>query len=78
MELVVALHAGGSRLSAQAARAAIWGYGLGLDMTRRDRQAEMKKQAKPWEIGKSFDHAAPIGPLVPAEQLGGLVTSGHL
>ena len=78
VELVVALHAGGSRLSAQAARAAIWGYGLGLDMTRRDRQAEMKKQAKPWEIGKSFDHAAPIGPLVPAEQLGGLVTSGHL
>lgn len=78
VELVVALHAGGSKLSAQAAQAAIWGYGLGLDMTRRDRQAEMKKQAKPWEIGKAFDHAAPIGPLVPAEQLGGLVKSGHI
>jgi fumarylpyruvate hydrolase len=78
VELVVALHAGGSSLSSQAAREAIWGYGLGLDMTRRDRQAEMKKQAKPWEIGKSFDHASPIGPLVPADAFGGLVTQGAI
>ncbi|CAM8646979.1 MhpD 2-keto-4-pentenoate hydratase/2-oxohepta-3-ene-1,7-dioic acid hydratase (catechol pathway) [Burkholderiales bacterium] len=78
VELVVALHAGGSKLSAQEARAAIWGYGLGLDMTRRDRQAEMKKQAKPWEIGKSFDHASPMGPLLPADAFGGLVTQGAI
>lgn len=78
VELVVALHAGGSNLSASEARAAIWGYGLGLDMTRRDRQAEMKKQAKPWEIGKSFDHASPIGPLLPANVFGGLVTQGAI
>jgi fumarylpyruvate hydrolase len=78
VELVVALHAGGSSLSSQAAREAIWGYGLGLDMTRRDRQAEMKKQAKPWEIGKSFDHASPIGPLLPADAFGGLVTQGAI
>jgi len=48
----------------------IFGYAVGLDMTRRDLQGEMKKQGRPWCIGKAFDHSAPIGPIVPAAQAG--------
>ncbi|NBT33951.1 MAG: FAA hydrolase family protein [Betaproteobacteria bacterium] len=77
VELVVALGKGGSNLSLDEARSAIWGYALGLDMTRRDRQAEMKKGSKPWEIGKAFDHGAPIGPLVSIAQTGEL-TQGEV
>lgn len=72
VELVVALACGGANLSPEQAQACIWGYALGLDMTRRDRQAEMKKAGKPWEIGKAFDHGAPIGPLVPVGDRGAL------
>jgi len=48
----------------------IFGYAVGLDMTRRDLQGEMKKQGRPWCIGKAFDHSSPIGPITPVEQAG--------
>lgn len=60
VELVVALGAGGENLDAQAARASIWGYAVGLDMTRRDLQAEAKAMARPWDIAKAFDQSAPV------------------
>ncbi|RYG08137.1 MAG: FAA hydrolase family protein, partial [Burkholderiales bacterium] len=48
----------------------IFGYAVGLDMTRRDLQGEMKKQGRPWCIGKAYDHSAPIGPITPADKAG--------
>lgn len=70
IELVVALHSGGSDLTPEQAVACIYGYAVGLDMTRRDLQGDAKKQGRPWEVGKAFDHAAPMGPIHPAEQIG--------
>ncbi len=70
MELVVAIGKGGKNIKAADASAHIYGYALGLDMTRRDLQGEAKKQGRPWEVGKAFDHSAPIGPIVPAAQAG--------
>ena len=70
VELVVAIGQGGSDIQAADAAAHIFGYAVGLDMTRRDLQAEMKKQGRPWCIGKAFDHAAPIGPITPVAQAG--------
>ncbi|RBO78367.1 fumarylpyruvate hydrolase [Marinomonas aquiplantarum] len=64
VELVVALAKGGSQLSIDEAEDAILGYALGLDMTRRDLQAQAKKKGRPWEVGKSFDESAPISPIV--------------
>ena len=66
LELVAAIGVGGSNIAAADAMRHVWGYAVGLDMTRRDLQGEMKKQGRPWEIGKAFDHSAPIGPIVPA------------
>jgi fumarylpyruvate hydrolase len=63
VELVVAIGRRGARVASADASALIWGYAVGLDMTRRDLQGEMKKQGRPWEIGKGFDHSAPIGPV---------------
>jgi fumarylpyruvate hydrolase len=68
MELVVAIGIGGANIKAADAMKHVWGYAVGLDMTRRDLQNEAKKQGRPWEIGKGFDHSAPIGPIVPAAQ----------
>ena len=70
VELVVAIGQGGSNIQEADAAAHIFGYAVGLDMTRRDLQAEMKKQGRPWCIGKAFDHAAPIGPITPVAQAG--------
>ena len=70
IELVVAIGKGGRNIKAADAMAHIYGYAVGLDMTRRDLQGEMKKQGRPWCIGKAFDHSAPIGPIVPAAQIG--------
>jgi fumarylpyruvate hydrolase len=70
IELVVAIGTGGKNIKAADAQQHIWGYGVGLDMTRRDLQGEMKKQGRPWEIGKSFEQAAPCGPITPAAQAG--------
>ena len=73
IELVVAIGQGGSGIAAADAAAHIWGYAVGLDMTRRDLQGEMKKQGRPWEIGKAFDQSAPIGPLHAKAQTGELL-----
>ena len=48
----------------------VWGYGVGLDMTRRDLQGEAKKLGRPWEVGKAFERSAPCGPLIPATEIG--------
>jgi fumarylpyruvate hydrolase len=66
VELVVAIGTGGRDIAAADALAHVWGYGVGLDMTRRDLQGEMKKLGRPWCIGKAFDDSAPIGALRPA------------
>jgi fumarylpyruvate hydrolase len=70
MELVVALGKGGTNLSLEEAADAVWGYALGLDMTRRDLQTEAKKLGRPWEVGKAFDHSGPIGPIHPKSVTG--------
>ncbi len=70
VELVAAIGKGGRDIPVEDALQHVWGYALGLDMTRRDLQADMKKQGRPWCIGKGFDHSAPIGPLVPAAAAG--------
>ena len=72
IELVVAIGTGGRDIAAADAVKHIWGYAIGLDMTRRDLQNEMKKQGRPWCIGKAFDASAPIGPLHPIAQTGEL------
>ena len=66
MELVVAIGTGGADIPAASALAHVWGYAVGLDMTRRDLQNAAKKEGKPWDMGKGFDHSAPIGTLIPA------------
>jgi fumarylpyruvate hydrolase len=63
LELVVAIGKGGRDITAAKALEHIWGYGVGLDMTRRDLQAEAKKLGRPWCMSKGFDESAPIGPL---------------
>ncbi len=68
VELVVAIGTGGRCIAAERAMDHVWGYAVGLDMTRRDLQNDMKKQGRPWCIGKGFDQAAPIGAIVPAAQ----------
>ena len=72
IELVVALGAGGRDIPVESAADLIWGYAIGLDMTRRDLQNEMKKQGRPWCIGKGFEHSAPIGPIHPKSATGEL------
>ena len=66
VELVVALGAGGVNLTPEAAQACIWGYAAGLDMTRRDLQAEAKSKGRPWDAAKAFDASAPISEILPA------------
>ena len=70
VELVAALKSGGRDISIEKALDHVYGYALGLDMTRRDLQRGMGDQKKPWEIGKSFDHSAPIGPIHKVEKIG--------
>jgi len=73
VEWVVALGAGGRDLAAQEVEArCIWGYGVGLDLTRRDLQQEAKRQGQPWEPAKAFDQSALCSPLVPAARCGHL------
>ncbi|MCB4821932.1 fumarylacetoacetate hydrolase family protein [Roseicella aerolata] len=66
MELVVAIGSAGANIPVEQAMAHVWGYCAGLDMTRRDLQNEAKKTGRPWDMGKGFDHSAPMGALVPA------------
>ena len=70
VELVVAIGKGGSGIAADAALAHVWGYAIGLDMTRRDLQGAAKDKGRPWEVGKAFDRSAPIGPLYPVSRIG--------
>ena len=70
IELVACIGTGGRNIKAADAMEHIWGYAVGLDMTRRDLQGEMKKQGRPWCIGKGFDQSAPIGPITPVAQAG--------
>lgn len=70
VELVVAIGREPASATPDALRAAIFGYAVGIDLTRRDLQAEAKKLARPWFLAKSFRGAAPMGPLVPAERAG--------
>ncbi len=70
VELVAALHKGGRNIEPAQALDLVYGYAIGLDMTRRDLQRAMGDEKKPWEIGKSFDRSAPIGPLHPAARVG--------
>ena len=70
IELVVAIGLGGKNIAAADAAKHIYGYAVGLDMTRRDLQNEMKKQGRPWCIGKAFDDSGPIGPITRQEQAG--------
>jgi fumarylpyruvate hydrolase len=63
IELVVAIGKGGSNIAEDQASAHIFGYAVGLDMTRRDLQLDLRKAGRPWELGKAFDQSAPIGPI---------------
>lgn len=76
IELVVAIGKGGRNIRAADAVEHIYGYAVGLDMTRRDLQNEMKKLGRPWCIGKGFDHSAPIGPITPLAQAGNVNHAG--
>ncbi|MBL8474913.1 MAG: fumarylacetoacetate hydrolase family protein [Methyloversatilis sp.] len=70
VELVVALHGGGRNLDSAQARACIFGYGVGLDLTRRDLQRAARDKGQPWDMGKGFDQSAPVSQLVPATACG--------
>jgi len=70
VELVVAIGKAGSNIAVADAALHAWGYAIGLDMTRRDLQTALKDKGRPWELGKAFDHSAPIGPLQPASRIG--------
>ncbi len=72
VELVAALKSGGTNIAPEQALDHVYGYALGLDMTRRDLQNGMAAEKKPWEIGKSFDHAAVLGPIHPVSKVGHL------
>jgi fumarylpyruvate hydrolase len=75
IELVVAIGRGGRNIKAADAVGHIYGYAVGLDMTRRDLQSDMKKQGRPWCIGKAYDHSAPIGPITPVADAGDIANA---
>jgi fumarylpyruvate hydrolase len=70
IELVVAVGRPGLELAPESALDVVWGYAVGLDMTRRDLQIEMREQKRPWDLGKSFAESAPIGPVHPVAAVG--------
>jgi fumarylpyruvate hydrolase len=70
IEMVVAIGKGGANIAADKALDHVYGYGVGLDMTRRDLQGEAKKMGRPWDTGKAFDQSAPCSALVPVAQCG--------
>ncbi|MES2262203.1 MAG: fumarylacetoacetate hydrolase family protein [Pseudomonadota bacterium] len=77
IELVVAIGKGGRDIAVADAAQHIFGYAVGLDMTRRDLQMRMREQGRPWEIGKAFDYSAPIGPITPIAD-SGEITGGAI
>ena len=76
IELVAAIDKGGADISVDDALHHVWGYAVGLDMTRRDLQMKMREAGRPWELGKAFDQSAPIGPLHPAQSVSGIEQAG--
>ena len=70
VEFIIALKSGGANITEETALDHVYGYGVGIDFTRRDQQNEMKKLQRPWEISKSFDQSAPISALAPAAKIG--------
>jgi len=70
VELVVALKSGGRNIDVKRANDCIYGYGVGIDLTRRDLQIASRDLKRPWEVGKAFDASAPCGPLRPAAEIG--------
>ena len=76
-ELIVAIGKAGSDITPEAALDHVWGYGIGLDMTRRDLQNAAKDLGRPWDWGKGFDRSAPIGPIHPVSSVGH-IASGRI
>lgn len=70
VELVVAISKGGTNISSSDALSHVWGYTVGVDLTRRDLQAVAKKMGRPWDLSKGFDHSAPTNPLLPLSKIG--------
>lgn len=70
LELVVALGDGGKNIPLEGALGSVFGYAVGLDMTRRDLQGAAKKAGRPWDVGKAFDHSAPCSDILPASSIG--------
>ena len=77
IELVAAISSGGSDIEIGNAMECVWGFAVGVDMTRRDLQGEAKKAGRPWDTGKAFDHSAPIGRLHPIADTG-IMESGRI
>ncbi|WP_028217394.1 fumarylacetoacetate hydrolase family protein [Paraburkholderia oxyphila] len=75
-ELVAVIGKGGSNIAVDDALEHVWGYAVGLDMTRRDLQMKMREMGRPWEIGKSFDRSAPTGPIHRADDVGHFLAGG--
>lgn len=70
IELVIALHEGGTNIPVERALDHVYGYAVGIDMTRRDLQSAAKKAGRPWELGKAFDASAPCSDIIPASEIG--------
>ncbi|MGN6102448.1 MAG: fumarylacetoacetate hydrolase family protein [Devosia sp.] len=70
VELVVAIGVGGSDIAVAEAPGHVFGYAVGLDLTRRDVQQAARKAGRPWEMGKGFDHSAPVGTIAPVAAIG--------
>ncbi len=68
--MIVALKSGGRNIAPEKALDCVYGYGVGLDMTRRDLQGKAKDMGRPWEVGKAFESSAPCSPLAPASVIG--------
>ncbi|MEX3949536.1 fumarylacetoacetate hydrolase family protein [Paraburkholderia sp. EG287B] len=75
-ELVAVIGKAGSDIAGEHALSHVWGYAVGLDMTRRDLQMKMREMGRPWEIGKAFDLSAPVGPVHPASEAGHFEKAG--
>ncbi|MGI9374269.1 MAG: fumarylacetoacetate hydrolase family protein [Hyphomicrobiales bacterium] len=77
VEMAVALKSGGVNIPLEEANSHVYGYGISIDMTRRDLQGTAKKMGRPWEIGKAFERSAPAGPLHPVSETG-ILDHGHV
>jgi fumarylpyruvate hydrolase len=75
-ELVAVIGKGGADIEVEQALDHVWGYAVGVDMTRRDLQMKMREMGRPWEIGKAFDRSAPMGPIHPASAVGHIQNGG--